>query len=152
MKQVTRRTLLVLLPVAILALGVVFFLAEYVVHGAAWAAFSANDTTHAQGRLTAGQILDRSGQVLYDAESGSYAEDWITRIATLHAVGDGSGNIGTSARSQYANRMVGFGPIIGAHGKGNKLQGTLSGSYDGIQYQGSYQVDGKETPFDLYVR
>lgn len=125
MKQVTRRTLLVLLPVAILALGVVFFLAEYVVHGAAWAAFSANDTTHAQGRLTAGQILDRSGQVLYDAESGSYAEDWITRIATLHAVGDGSGNIGTAARSQYANRMVGFGPIIGAHGKGNKLYLTL---------------------------
>lgn len=134
MKQVTRRTLLVLLPVAVLALGVVFFLAEYVIHGAGWAVFSANDTTHDRGRLTAGQILDRNGQVLYDAQSGSYAEDWITRIATLHAVGDGSGNIGTGARSQFAERMVGFNPIAGAHGKGNKVYLTIDAALNEKAY------------------
>lgn len=134
MKQVKRRTFLVLIPVIALILGIGFFLAEYVVKGAHWAAFSANDTTHTEGRLSAGQILDRHGKLLYDAADGNYAEDWITRIATLHAVGDSRGSIGTSARVQFADRMVGFDPIGGADGKGNKIYLTIDADLNELAY------------------
>lgn len=134
MKQVKRRTLLVLLPVLLLVVGIGLFLVEYAMKGAHWAAFSANDTTHTAGRLSAGQILDRNGKVLYDAAGGSYAEDWITRIATLHAVGDPAGSIGTAARVQFADRMVGFDPIGGASGKGNKIYLTIDADLCELAY------------------
>ena len=134
MKQVKRRTFLVLLLVFALVAGLVLFCIEYTVKGGAWASFSANDNTHTDGRLNMGQILDRNGTVLYDAETGSYAEDWITRISTLHAVGDGSGFIGTSARAAFADRMVGFDPVFGTTGGGNKLYLTINADLNETAY------------------
>ena len=134
MKQVKRRTLLVLLLVLALTAGVVFFCGEYATKGGAWASFIANDNTHTDGRLNMGQILDRNGKVLYDARTGEYAEDWITRISTLHAVGDSSGFIGTSARSAFADRLVGFDPIFGTTGGGNKLYLTIDADLNETAY------------------
>ncbi len=134
MKQVKRRTLLVLLLVVGLFAGIVFFCTEYAAKGGAWASFTANDNTHTDGRLNMGQILDRSGKLLYDAQTGEYAEDWITRISTLHAVGDGSGFIGTSARSAFADRLVGFDPIFGTTGGGNKLYLTIDADLNETAY------------------
>lgn len=134
MKQVKRRTLLVLLLILGLFAGIVFFCVEYTTKGGAWASFTANDSTHTDGRLNMGQILDRNGKVLYDAETGEYAADWITRISTLHAVGDGSGFIGTSARSAFADRLVGFDPVFGTTGGGNKLYLTIDADLNETAY------------------
>lgn len=134
MKQVNRRTFLVLLLVLALLAGSVLFCVEYTIKGGAWASFSANDTTHTDGRLSMGQILDRNGLVLYDAKTGNYAEDWLTRISTLHAVGDGSGFIGTSARAAFADRMVGFDPVFGATGGGNKIYLTIDAELNETAY------------------
>ena len=134
MKQVKRRTFLVLLLVLALTAGIVFFCTEYVAKGGAWASFTANDNTHTDGRLSMGQILDRNGKLLYDAETGEYAEDWITRISTLHAVGDGSGFIGTSARSAFADRLVGFDPVFGTTGGGNRLYLTIDADLNETAY------------------
>ena len=134
MKQVKRRTLFVLLLVLGLAAGIVLFCVEYATKGGAWASFSANDNTHTDGRLSMGQILDRNGVVLYDGQSGNYAEDWITRISTLHAVGDNSGFIGTSARAAFADRMVGFDPVFGTTGGGNKLYLTIDAALNETAY------------------
>lgn len=117
-----------------LVAGIVLFCVEYTAKGGAWASFSANDNTHTDGRLNMGQILDRNGTILYDAETGSYAEDWITRISTLHAVGDGSGFIGTSARAAFADRMVGFSPIFGTTGGGNKIYLTIDSDLNETAY------------------
>lgn len=134
MKQVKRRALLVLLPVAALILGISIFGAQYISDGGKWAAFSANDHVYQDGRLAAGQILDRNGTVLYDAESGSYAEDWITRISTLHAVGDPYNNISTSAKSAMSDHLVGFDPVLGTTGGGNKLYLTLDADLNEFAY------------------
>ena len=134
MKQVKRRTLLVLLLVAGLVLGIVLFGAAYLTHGGKWAAFSANDHVYKDGHLSAGQILDRNGKVLYNAETGSYAEDWITRISTLHAVGDPYNNISTSARAAMADRLVGFDPILGTTGGGNKLYLSIDAGLNEMAY------------------
>ena len=134
MKQVKRRTLFVLLLVLGLAAGIALFCVEYATKGGAWASFSANDNTHTDGRLSMGQILDRNGVVLYDGQSGNYAEDWITRISTLHAVGDNSGFIGTSARAAFADRMVGFDPVFGTTGGGNKLYLTIDSALNETAY------------------
>lgn len=68
----------------------------------------------------------------------------------------GSGSYVANGKEQGKLHLLGIQDgealTVSIYGRGNSLQGTLSGSYDGVQYQGSYQVDGKETPFELYVR
>jgi len=134
MKQVNRRTLLVLLLVLALALGMVFFCVEYVTKGAKWAAFTANDHNYESGRLATGAIYDRYGELLYDSAEGSYAEDWLTRISTLHVVGDQHNNISTSVKANHQSDMVGFHPITGTTTGGNRLYLTLDSDLNELAY------------------
>ncbi len=68
----------------------------------------------------------------------------------------GSGSFIKNGKEQAKLHMLGIGDghdlTVSIYGPGNKLMGTLAGTYDGMQYQGTYQVDGKETPFQLYVQ
>lgn len=41
---------------------------------------------------------------------------------------------------------------VSVYNSNNRLLGTLAGLYNGVSYQGSYMVDGKETPFQLLVQ
>ena len=99
MKQVHRRTLLLLLLIGLLTSGTVLFCLRYVSQGDDWAAFSANDHAYTDGRLSAGQVLDRNGTLLYDAETDEYAVERTLRRATLHLVGDSGNNIATSVKA-----------------------------------------------------
>ncbi len=125
MKQVFRRSTLLLLLIILLGGGVVLFCLRYMVQGGQWAAFSANDHAFTNGQLSSGQILDRSGVLLYDAATDSYNEDSTVRRATLHAVGDTENNISTSAKAALTHHLVGFDPISGTVGKGHKLYLSL---------------------------
>lgn len=125
MKEVFRRSMLLFLLIVLLGGGVAFFCLRYVVHGGQWAAFPANEHAFTDGQLSSGQILDRNGTLLYDAATDSYSDDPTLRRATLHAVGDRDNNISTSAKAALARHLVGFDPIGGTAGNGNKLYLSL---------------------------
>ena len=88
-----------------------------------WVTFSANQAVYAEGKLITGTITDRSGTVLSSAEDGgrSYADDPAVRIATLHAVGDKEGNIGTGALRAFSDRLSGYNPVTGISVNGSTL-------------------------------
>ncbi len=134
MRQLKNRALFVLIFAALLAAGLVIFLALYVVNGGSWAAFSANRHVYSDGQLATGAIYDREGVLLYDGESASYNESAELRRANLHVVGDLYGNIASGARTLFASSLVGFSPITGTTGGGHSLYLSVDSQVNATAY------------------
>lgn len=129
MTKIRKRAASVLVLIALLLTGVGFYVFKYFTDGAAWASFASNQTVYTNGVLTAGKITDRTGLVLWQGKDGhaAYNDDSLIRKATLHAVGDRWGNIGTGAVYAFKKKLTGYNPITGAYsmtGSGGKV--TLS--------------------------
>ena len=142
MKKIERRAFLCLILAAALVLGLGFYAIRYVLYGSRWASFAANRHLYnSQGQLSVGRVLDRDGDVLSWAdEDGSrhYYESETVRKATLHAVGDAQGKIGTGALTAFAGKLSGFNLFTGAYsplGNGNDLYLTLDARLNYIAYQ-----------------
>jgi len=116
MNKVKTRALSVLLLVGIVILGMGFYVVRYIIYGGEWAAAPFNATVYNRGVLTLGVITDRNGVVLADVAGGQrvFAENATVRRATLHAVGDKGGNIGTGALSIFAPELIGYNLITGS--------------------------------------
>ena len=147
MKQVRQRTVFVFVIVALFLLGLGIFCIRYLSQGRAWATFAANDSAYTGGILSAGQITDRSGTVLYDGSSQSYNENEGIREATLHAVGDEAGSISTSALSQFQDRLIGYNLLTGTTGGGHRVQLTLDAQLNQVAYDA---LDGRKGTVGIY--
>ena len=154
MKKIERRALLCLLLAAALVLGLVVFAFKFVVKGGNWASFSGNRHLYnSSGQLSVGRVLDRDGDVLsWTEEDGTrlWYENETVRKATLHAVGDPNGYIGTSALVAFADKLSGYNLLTGAYsplGTGNDLYLTIDARYNYIAYQA---LNGKKGAVGVY--
>lgn len=127
MKTVKQRAFAALVLVFALLLGLGVYVWRFAQHGAEWAGFGGNPAIYSGGRLTVGTVTDRNGLVLADAEDGTrtYASDPELRLATLHAVGDASGNIGTGALTAFAAELGGYSPVTGVSSGGGAVALSL---------------------------
>ena len=142
MKKIEKRTFLCLLLAIALLAGTGLFVLRFVLYGGRWASFSANRHLYnSQGQLAVSRVLDRDGDVLsWVDENGSrkYYDGATVRKATLHAVGDAQGKIGTGALTAFASQLSGYNLITGAYsplGNGNDLYLTLDARLNYIAYQ-----------------
>ncbi|MDR0838783.1 MAG: penicillin-binding protein, partial [Oscillospiraceae bacterium] len=122
MRRVKHRAVSVLVIAAALAAGLGLYLVKFAVSGGAWASSKVNAAVYSSGALALGAVTDRNGVVLAEARDGVriFAEDKTLRKATLHAVGDVAGNIGTGALKTQIPALVGYNPVFGTY--------SLSGS------------------------
>ena len=130
-----------LILAAALVLGLCFYVVRYVLYGGKWVSLAANRHLYnSAGQLSVGRVLDRDGDVLSWAdENGNrcYYDGETVRKATLHAVGDASGKIGTGALVAFADQLSGYNLLTGAYslqGTGNDLYLTLDARYNYIAY------------------
>lgn len=109
MKKVQRRAAAALLIAALLVVGLAVYLVRLADDGGAWASYFSGGTP-------GGTILDRNGVVLYSSDSEGYgfAEDWSTRVACYHLLGDPNGNVRTGALRQFRDRLAGYSFVEGA--------------------------------------
>ena len=140
MKKIENRAFVCLLLALALAAGMALFLFRYVTQGGSWASSAFNRHLYnAQGQLTAGTVLDRDGDVLSSVQDGkrTYYDSETVRKATLHAVGDLQGNIGTGALNAFADKLTGWNLINGAFGadRGGELTLTIDARYNYEAYQ-----------------
>ena len=142
MKKIERRTVVCLALAMALLLGLGLFVVKFFLFGGSWASFAANRHLYnSNGSLAVGRVLDRDGDVLsWVDEEGNrrYYDNDIVRKATLHAVGDLSGSIGTSALVAFADKLSGYNFLTGADnpfGQGNDLYLTLDARLNYIAYQ-----------------
>ena len=121
MNRIAGRAWVLWLLVGLLLGGVGFFLYEYAVSSHKWVMHSANPHVYQGGAQTVacGKVTDRDGNFLLDLGNGRiYAPDNYLRAATLHCLGDRSGNIAAPALSHYAKELAGFTPVNGIYGYG----------------------------------
>lgn len=141
MKKIERRTLVCLALALCLAAGVCVFIGKYLLYGGSWASSAFNRHLYnTDGQLSSGTVLDRDGDVLStvtDDGKRTYYDNVDVRKATLHAVGDLQGNIGTGALNAFADKLTGYNLLNGAFGAdaGSDLYLTIDARYNYEAYQ-----------------
>ena len=154
MKKIEKRTFVCLALTLLLLLGLGLFVLRFFLKGGDWASFAANRHLYnSNGSLAVGRVLDRDGDVLsWVDESGNrqYYENATVRKATLHAVGDLSGSIGTSALVAFADQLSGYNFLTGADnpfGQGNDLYLTLDAR---LNYEAYQALGGRRGAVGVY--
>lgn len=140
MKKIERRAVVCGILALLLAAGLAVFLTKYLLNGGEWASSPFNRHLYdTSGRLVVGSVLDRDGDVLSAGENGkrTYYDNETVRKATLHAVGDLQGNIGTGALNAFADKLTGYDLMNGAFGadQGSELYLTIDARYNYEAYQ-----------------
>lgn len=140
MRKIEKRTVICMALALLLTAGVLVFVVKYCADGGQWASSAFNRHLYdANGILISGRVLDRDGDALSWVKDGqrTYYDGETVRKATLHAVGDLNGKIGTGALNAFADRLTGWDPISGAFGAdtGNDLYLTLDARYNYEAYQ-----------------
>ncbi len=139
MKRVKRRSAAIFALVGLLALGFLVYFIKLCVLGPSWVGFAGNRGVYANGVLDTGTLYDRNGLRLAWAGDGvyGYADDWATRVSTLHATGDYSGNIGTGALSAFAYKLIGYDLLSGVYslsGKGDNVYLSIDADLNAAAY------------------
>lgn len=153
MKRIEKRAGVCLILVAALLLGLGLFTVRFFTSGGKWASQQFNFHLYKNGRLSVGRVLDRDGDLLtWTDESGTrhYYDGESVRKATLHAVGDSEGKIGTGALTAYADKLSGYNPFTGVYsplGMGNDIYLTLDARYNYLAYNA---LGGKKGAVGIY--
>lgn len=152
MKKIERRAAVCAILALVLAAGMALFLVRWVTRGGSWASSAFNRHLYnSSGQLASGSVLDRDGDVLSEVKGGkrTYYADETVRRATLHAVGDLQGNIGTGALNAFAHKLTGYTLVNGAFGagRGRSLYLTLDARYN---YEAYRALNGRSGAVGVY--
>lgn len=116
MKRISRRMILLIVLIAVLALGTGVFLVNYFLNAGRWVVFSGSPHVYSGSNLSTGTVTDRSGVLLLDSTDGrTYSDDAELRKATMHLLGDRFGYISAPVLNDYADELVGFTPVDGVY-------------------------------------
>lgn len=150
MKRVRTRSMFVFVLVVLFFAGITFFTVNISLNAGSWVQHIYNGHTSGSGGLEkAGKIFDRNGVVLAQTVDGDriYNDDYTTRLATLHVVGDNSLNISTAVQSVYRSELTGFSYIWGLEMPetfrgGNNLTLTIDSNACKTAYEALGGMDG----------
>lgn len=117
MRKVERRATICLLLAGVLLAGMLVYAYRYVVHGKTWASFYGNQQIYTNGELNRGTIYDRYGTKLLDCtkKGMTYSSDEELRRATVHVVGDASGNVADGAINMWSGDLIGYDLLNGTY-------------------------------------
>ena len=132
MKQMSLRSLFLLLFTVAFSIGLFALCYLSFTNGDAWTSFPANRHIYKNGVIVnAGDITDRDGKILATTENGEriYSPDFYTRVSTLHAIGDFKGFIKTGISTSHWDTLTGYNRATGlfsAKSGGNNVKLTIS--------------------------
>lgn len=117
MKRLSRRTWMTLALALLLLAGLVLYLVRFALNSERWVVFPGNPHAYSGTHLLAGEVTDRDGEKLLDFSDGkSYSADSTVRKATLHLLGDRTGNVPSPVLDRYAARLLGYDVVSGLYG------------------------------------
>ena len=140
MRKIEKRTVICMALAILMAAVMLVFLIKYAAEGGKWASSAFNRHLYdSNGILISGTVLDRDGDVLSSVENGhrTYYDGAEVRKATLHAVGDLYGKIGTGVLNAFADKLTGYDLVNGAFGaeQGSDLYLTIDARYNYEAYE-----------------
>lgn len=126
MNRVASRAMIAMVLVVALLGGMVFFVADYISSSGDWVRFTGSPHYY----QSSGMILDADGAILVDFSDGkTYAQDITLRKATMHWLGDRTGNVDTTIYDAYRKYMVPYDMVEGVYTYGDaegRIRLTLS--------------------------
>ncbi|MBQ6160527.1 MAG: penicillin-binding protein [Oscillospiraceae bacterium] len=151
MKSISKRTYFALILACILLFGVLTFVIRYFLYADRWVSFAGSPHVYTNGKLDTGEIVDRSGVVLYTSASDrTYADSASLRKAVLHLTGDRAGNIPARVLQAYASKLFGYDKLNGTaamEASGGLLRLTVSAQVQAIAMQA---MDGRKGAVGVY--
>ncbi len=145
MKRIHGRATAVCLLAALILGLTALYAVRWALHGDEWAGFPSNGDAFLSGRIRAGTVTDRDGEILYSVRDGEghWSEDETLRVSSLHIVGDRNGFIGTGAMFNYAQIILGYDPVNGLYSR-NGEGGVLHMSVDADAQRAAWEaLDGR---------
>ncbi len=153
MKKLEKRAILCLVLAGVLLAGLVYYTAKLAVDGSTWASYPANSSIYSNGYISTGSIYDVNGDLLLrNGSKGNlkYGGGSVTRTATLHAVGDRTGNISTGAESVFASKLVGYNFLSGTYSTNNKGRNLYLTIDDSVCRAAYKALDGRKGCVGVY--
>lgn len=136
MNRVASRALIVLVLVLGLLGGTVFFVAEYAMKSGDWVMTAGSPHVDEKTNISLGFVTDRNGRVLVElGEQRAYNADVLIRRASLHWVGDRSGNIPSNIVAHYTKELVDYSALTGTFHYGDtagQLKMTLDADVQAV--------------------
>ena len=155
MNNVASRALIVLVLVAVLIGGTIFFAVDYGMNGKDWVMTSGSPHIYQKNGVGRGVVTDADDTILLTLnENRTYSSSSVIRKSTLHWVGDRSGNISSAILTQYASEIAGYDPLGGTYRFGDEagqLKLTLNAQVQAAaleamgRYKGTIAVYNYET-------
>lgn len=151
MKSIANRTWFALILAFVLLFGVLTFVIRYFLYADRWVSFTGSPHVYTNGRLDTGEIVDRSGEVLYSSHADQlYADSAQTRRACLHLLGDKAGNIPPRILRAYASKLFGYDKLNGTAAmerKDGELRLTVSAQVQSVALQA---MNGRKGAVGVY--
>ena len=151
MKSIANRTGFALILACVLLFGVLTFSIRYFLYADRWVSFTGSPHVYTDGKLNTGEIVDRSGEVLYTSAAGqSYSDSASLRKATLHLIGDPAGNIPPRILRAFASKLFGYDKLNGTaamENSGGELKLTVSAQVQAVAMQA---MNGRKGAVGVY--
>ena len=140
MRKQEKRAVICLLLVIALLTGIGIFGYRFVRDGGKWATFYGNTQIYTDGAINRGTVTDRNGvELLRCTPDGFiYSDDYITRVSTVHAVGDPGGNVSTGAITVFKSQMIGYDILNGTYdsdASGKRIALTIDANANRVAYE-----------------
>lgn len=151
MKKVQNRAASVMLIAILCIAGLFMYISRYVNDGSDWVSFASGLGLYAES-TGGGRVYDRNGVLLADAKGRDYSDDYTTRVANYHLLGDYEGRTGSGVLTHLADDLLGFDLVNGSYQLSTPvLQLTVDSELNKIAYSalagraGSVQIVNYKT-------
>ncbi len=120
MNRVASRAFIVLIMVLGLLGGTVFFVAEYAMKSDDWVMSAGSPHVDEDTAISLGYVTDVHDQIIVElGAQRAYSSDLLVRRATLHWVGDRSGNIPSGIVTHYTKELLDYSKLTGTYHYGD---------------------------------
>ena len=116
MNRIAKRSVAILILVAILVGGLSLFLGNYFANAQKWVMHEGSPHIYSGENLGTGMVVDRDGLLLLDLnENRTYSVSKELRMSTLHWLGDRYGYVNAPALATYAKELAGYNSLTGLY-------------------------------------
>ena len=127
MNRIAKRSVAILILVAVLAGGLGVFVGKYLANGSDWVMHEGSPHIYSGENLGTGLVIDRDGLLLLDLNNNrTYSVSKELRMSTLHWLGDRYGYVNAPALATYAKEMAGYSSLTGLYSYSGAGQAQLT--------------------------
>ena len=127
MNRIARRSVAILILVAVLVGGLAAFLGSYFANAHKWVMHEGSPHVYSGENLGTGVVVDRDGLLLLDLNNNrTYSVSKELRMSTLHWLGDRYGYVSAPALATYAKELAGYSSLTGLYSYSGAGQVTLT--------------------------